>query len=135
MLVSKILGKAKKNSKSIFFMTVIVSATAHLSGSGAVSYLVILTACKPIYEQNGIPLTKLMCLSSLTFGVMNMLPWAGPCGRLAGALTIDAAAIWKRCIPSQLFGLVLLFLLRILWRMGRTKICRKREQEKRRKHY
>jgi citrate/H+ symporter, citMHS family len=120
MLVSKILGKAKKNSKSIFFMTVIVSATAHLSGSGAVSYLVILTACKPIYEQNGIPLTKLMCLSSLTFGVMNMLPWAGPCGRLAGALSIDTAAIWKRCIPSQFFGLVLLFFIAYIMANGQN---------------
>ena len=80
-------------------MTVFVSAIAHLSGSGAVSYLIVITTCKSIYNENKIPLTNLMCLSSLTFGVMNMLPWAGPCGRLAGVLNTDPVSIWRFVYP------------------------------------
>ena len=52
-----------------------------------------------------------MCLSSLTFGVVNMVPWAGPCGRVASALQLDAAEIWRKCIPSQLFGICLVLLI------------------------
>lgn len=90
----KMKERVKDNKAGIFFMTVFISVIAHLSGSGMVSYLIVITACRTLYEQKGIPLAKLMCLSSLTFGVVNMVPWAGPCGRVASALQLDAAEIW-----------------------------------------
>ena len=106
-IITKIAGRFHLTRKNIFLMTVFVSAIAHLSGSGAVSYLIVITTCKSIYNENKIPLTNLMCLSSLTFGVMNMLPWAGPCGRLAGVLNTDPISIWRLCIPSQIFGILM----------------------------
>lgn len=106
-IITKIAGRFHLTRKNIFLMTVFVSAIAHLSGSGAVSYLIVITTCKSIYNENKIPLTNLMCLSSLTFGVMNMLPWAGPCGRLAGVLNTDPVSIWRLCIPSQIFGILM----------------------------
>ena len=107
----KMKERVKDNKAGIFFMTVFISVIAHLSGSGMVSYLIVITACRTLYEQKGIPLAKLMCLSSLTFGVVNMVPWAGPCGRVASALQLDAAEIWRKCIPSQLFGICLVLLV------------------------
>lgn len=106
-IITKIAGRFHLTRKNIFLMTVFVSAIAHLSGSGAVSYLIVITTCKSIYNENKIPLTNLMCLSSLTFGVMNMLPWAGPSGRLAGVLNTDPVSIWRLCIPSQIFGILM----------------------------
>lgn len=114
VLAVKILKRVRKTKRNIFVITVVISVIAHLSGSGAVSYLVVITTCKKIYEENKIPLAKLMCLSSLTFGVMNMLPWAGPCGRLASVLGVDAASIWRLCIPSQIFGILMVFLIALV---------------------
>lgn len=107
----KMKEQVRDNLAGIFFMTVLVSAIAHLSGSGVVSYLIVMTACRTLYEQEGISLRKLMCLSSLTFGVVNMVPWAGPCGRVASALQLDAMEIWRKCIPSQIFGICLVLLV------------------------
>lgn len=107
VIITKTAGRFRPTRRNIFLMTVFVSTIAHLSGSGAVSYLIVITTCKRIYNENKISLTNLMCLSSLTFGVMNMLPWAGPCGRLAGVLNTDPVSIWRLCIPSQIFGILM----------------------------
>ena len=66
-IITKIAGRFHLTRKNIFLMTVFVSAIAHLSGSGAVSYLIVITTCKSIYNENKIPLTNLMCLSSFNF--------------------------------------------------------------------
>lgn len=107
----KLKRRMKDNERSIMILTVMVSVIAHLSGSGAVSYLITTNACRNMYERNRIPATKLMCLCSLTFGVMNMIPWGGPCGRLAAVLNVPSSEIWRYCIPSQLFGICVVFLI------------------------
>lgn len=113
-MTAKLLEKMRDKVSSVMSMTVLVSAAAHLCGSGAVSYLITTNALKPIYERKGIPMGRLMCLSSLTFGIMNMFPWAGPCGRLAGALGVLPNNIWRYCIPAQIAGLGMVF-----WIAGR----------------
>lgn len=112
-LIGRLLSRKGDDARSIMVITVLISAIGHLSGSGAVSYLLIIKSCRPIYEQKGIPLTQLMCLSSLTLGVMNMVPWAGPCGRIAGALQTGVIAIWRYCIPAQMIGLCVILLIAI----------------------
>ena len=39
-------------------------------------------------------------------GVMNIVPWGGPCGRTAAALEVSPNEIWAYCIPAQVFGIV-----------------------------
>lgn len=109
-----ILKRRMKNSvRSVMIFTVLISIIAHLSGSGVVSYLIVANACRDAYEKNGISTVKLMCLCSLTFGVMNMTPWSGPCGRLAAVLSVSPTAIWSYCIPAQLAGLGIVFAIAI----------------------
>ena len=66
-IITKIAGRFHLTRKNIFLMTVFVSAIAHLSGSGAVSYLIVITTCKSIYNENKIPLTNFLDLSSPYF--------------------------------------------------------------------
>lgn len=107
----KLKHKMKDNERSIMVLTVIISVIAHLSGSGAVSYLITTNACRNMYVRSRIPVTKLMCLCSLTFGVMNMIPWGGPCGRLAAVLNVPSSEIWRYCIPSQMFGICVVLVI------------------------
>lgn len=117
-LTGMLKRRVKRNVRSVMIFTVLISVIAHLSGSGAVSYLIVANACRDIYEKNNIPTVKLMCLCSLTFGVMNMTPWGGPCGRLAAALHTSPMDIWRYCIPAQLMGLGIILLLTVFLSRG-----------------
>lgn len=53
-------------------------------------------------------------LTTLTMGVMNIVPWGGPCGRTAAALEVGTSEIWRYCIPAQVVGIVLILGLCVL---------------------
>ena len=115
-------ARMKHSACSVMLFTVLISIIAHLSGSGAVSYLIVANACRDVYAKNNIPVVKLMCLCSLTFGIMNMTPWGGPCGRLAAVLRVSPAEIWSYCIPVQLAGLGMVFLIAVFMSKGTEEV-------------
>lgn len=41
----------------------------------------------PIYKKMKVRPIVLLSLTTLTMGVMNIVPWGGPCGRTAAAVT------------------------------------------------
>ena len=57
----------------------------------------------------------LMCLVSITAGVMNCLPWGGPCGRLAAGFNISATDILVAELPGMIIGLICCFLIALYY--------------------
>ena len=59
-----------------------------------------------IYKRLNMRPLVLMCLVSITAGVMNCLPWGGPCGRLAAGFNISATDIMVAELPGMIIGLI-----------------------------
>ena len=109
-IVNKVVGFAGNNVLILFWVTILIAFIGHLDGSGATTLLITIPPLLPIYRRLGIRPIVLLGITCLTMGVMNMVPWGGPCGRLATALEVGTADIWKYCIPAQAAGLVFITL-------------------------
>jgi len=104
-IINKLLKTTGSNVYGICILTVIISAIAHLDGSGASSFLIAIPALLPIYKTLGMRKTTLMTIVAISLGVMNLLPWGGPTLRAATIINTDANDIWLTLIPIQITGL------------------------------
>jgi CitMHS family citrate-Mg2+:H+ or citrate-Ca2+:H+ symporter len=102
--------------------TFVLAALVHLDGSGAVTFLVVVPAMRPLYERVGMDRRVLAATVALGAGVMNVLPWGGPTLRAAAALHVPVAALFRPLVPVQLVGLLFAFLLCVM--LGRRETRR-----------
>jgi CitMHS family citrate-Mg2+:H+ or citrate-Ca2+:H+ symporter len=89
--------------------TLLLAALVHLDGSGAVTFLVVVPAMRPLYERLGMSRLLLACAAALGAGVMNILPWGGPTLRAAAALRIPVTEVFNPLLPALAAGLVYAF--------------------------
>ena len=113
-IVGKVLKLVGNNVTLLMFATVLIAFIGHLDGSGATTLLIAIPPLLPIYKKMKVRPINLLCITTLTMGVMNIVPWGGPCGRTAAALEVGTSEIWTYCIPAQIFGLVLILGLCVL---------------------
>jgi CitMHS family citrate-Mg2+:H+ or citrate-Ca2+:H+ symporter len=76
-------------------------------GTAALALLVSLDGMRPLI---------LACVTMLSSGVMNILPWGGPTARAASALSIDVSTVFVPMIPSMVVGIV--WVLYVASRLG-----------------
>lgn len=110
-IVNKVVRFAGNNVLILFWVTILIAFIGHLDGSGATTLLITIPPLIPIYKRLGIRPIVLLGITCLTMGVMNMVPWGGPCGRLATALEVGTADIWKYCIPAQAAGIIFIVIM------------------------
>ena len=87
---------------------------AHLDGSGASTFLIVIPALLPIYEYLGMRKTSMLLITAAAMGVMNVIPWGGPTLRAASIIGTDPNLLWQQIIPIQIVGLFLALAL-ALW--------------------
>lgn len=107
-IVGKVIRYVGNNILLLMFATVLIAVIGHLDGSGATTLLITIPPLLPIYKKLNIRPVVLLGIACLTMGVMNIVPWGGPCGRTAAALEVGTNEIWKYCIPAQIFGIVVI---------------------------
>lgn len=91
----------------VTMVTTILTLIAHMDGSGASTFLIVIPAMLPIYQKMNIRATTLLRVMVLPMGIMNLMPWAGPTVRAATVLGVEASSLWQMIIPVQIFGVVL----------------------------
>ena len=114
VFVGKVLKLVGNNITLLMFATVLIAFIGHLDGSGATTLLICIPPLLPIYKKMNVRPINLLCITTLTMGVMNIVPWGGPCGRTAAALEVGTSEIWRYCIPAQVVGIVLILGLCVL---------------------
>ena len=114
VIVGKVLKLVGNNITLLMFATVLIAFIGHLDGSGATTLLICIPTLLPIYKKMNVRPINLLCITTLTMGVMNIVPWGGPCGRTAAALEVGTSEIWRYCIPAQVVGIVLILGLCVL---------------------
>ena len=114
----RIVGKMMLGAKSVTavcILTVLATMIGHSDGSGATTYLIVIPPFLMIYKKLNMRPLILMCLVSITAGVMNCLPWGGPCGRLAAGFGISATDNLIAELPGMIIGLICCFLIALYY--------------------
>lgn len=107
-IVNGVLKLVGTNILLLMLATVLIALIGHLDGSGATTLLITIPPLLPIYKKMKVRPIILLSITCLTMGVMNIVPWGGPCGRTAAALEVGTSDIWKYCIPAQVVGILLI---------------------------
>lgn len=110
-IINRLLKIAGNDPVKIAIATAILAMMIHLDGSGAVTFLVVLPAMVPIYDQLGMRRITLACIVALAAGTMNILPWGGPTIRAATALNVSVTKLFNPILVPFLFGLVTVLLI------------------------
>ncbi|MFK3937674.1 CitMHS family transporter [Alkalihalobacillus sp. NPDC078783] len=112
-LISGLIKVSKGNVVTVAACTAIVGAVAHLDGAGATTFLFTIPALLPLYKKLHMSRYLLLLIIATSASVMNMVPWAGPTGRVASVIGGQASDVWRPLIPIQIIGLVMIILLAI----------------------
>lgn len=105
-IIQHLLKIAANDPVKIALATAVLSMLVHLDGSGAVTFLVVVPAMVPIYDQMGMKRINLACIVALAAGTMNILPWGGPTIRAASALNVSVTELFNPILIPFLFGLI-----------------------------
>lgn len=108
-IIDRLLKIAGNDPIKIALATAVLAMLVHLDGSGAVTFLVVIPALAPIYDQLGMKRITLACIVSLSAGTMNMVPWGGPTIRAATALNVSVTELFNPMFIPLLTGLATVF--------------------------
>lgn len=100
----------------------VLGVLAHLDGSGASTFLLVIPAMLPLYQRLDMDRRVLACVVALAAGVMNMLPWGGPLLRAAAALHVSVSDLFLPLIPVAATGVA--FVFTAAWWLGRREAGR-----------
>lgn len=104
-IVNKIVGIVGSNPVKVCIGTYVITMFAHLDGSGAATFLIVIPALLPIYEKLKMDRRILATIVALGAGTMNMLPWGGPTLRAATSLDIPVMDLFNPMIVPQIAGM------------------------------
>lgn len=110
-IISNLLKLAGHDPVKIALATSVLAMLIHLDGSGAVTFLVVIPALAPIYDQMGMKRITLACIVALSAGTMNMVPWGGPTIRAATALNVPVTDLFNPMVIPLLIGLASVFVI------------------------
>lgn len=108
-IIDRLLKIAGNDPIKIALATAVLAMLVHLDGSGAVTFLVVIPALAPIYDQLGMKRITLACIVALSAGTMNMVPWGGPTIRAATALNVPVTELFNPMVIPLLTGLGTVF--------------------------
>jgi CitMHS family citrate-Mg2+:H+ or citrate-Ca2+:H+ symporter len=106
--INRLIHLTKGNVVGVCIVTVLVGTIAHLDGSGASTFLIAIPPLLPLYRRLKMDPYLLVLLVGTAAAVVNMVPWAGPLGRVAVVLKANPTDLWRPLIPLQVIALVLL---------------------------
>lgn len=114
-IVRAIVRVVGHDPRRIVVGTALIALVSHLSGSGAVSFLITVTAMLPLYSRLGLDRRILACAAAMGAGV-NILPWSGVTLRAAAVLEISPADLFRPLIIPEAAGTI--FVLAVSWWLG-----------------
>ena len=99
-IINFLIKRAGKNVATIFIAIVLTTFVAHLDGSGATTFLIVVPAFLPICKRMGVRPQALLGAMCGAYGVMNLVPWGGPTMRAASVVGVEAGDLYGFMIPG-----------------------------------
>ncbi len=108
-VINFLTKKGGKKNWMIFVSVLLVTFVAHLDGSGATTFLIVVPAFITIFRRLGYRREALLCLMCVPYAVMNLVPWGGPTMRAATVAHVETADLYNFIIPGVAVIAVLAF--------------------------
>lgn len=121
-IISALTKKAGGKVGMVVIALLLTTFVAHLDGSGATTFLIVVPAFLPIFRRLGLRRESLLAMMCGPYAVMNILPWGGPTMRAATVAGIETGDMYAFIIPGVVLLAVLAFVnagLITRWELGR----------------
>ncbi|EAX48318.1 citrate/H+ symporter, CitMHS family [Thermosinus carboxydivorans Nor1] len=105
-LINKILKVTHGDPLKVIVGTALLAGIVSLDGDGATTYMIVTSAMLAVHKRIGINPIILPTVAIMQNGVMNILPWGGPTGRVMSALGLDASQVFVPMIPGMVVGTI-----------------------------
>ncbi len=99
-IINFLIKRAGKSITTIFIAILLTTFVAHLDGSGATTFLIVVPAFLPICKRVGIRPQALLGAMCGGYGVMNLVPWGGPTMRASSVAGLEAGDLYSFIIPG-----------------------------------
>lgn len=106
-IINFLIKRTGKSITTVLVAVLLTTFVAHLDGSGATTFLIVVPAFLPICKKVGIRPQALLAAMCGGYGVMNLVPWGGPTMRAASVANVEVGDLYSFMIP----GVVCLVLL------------------------
>lgn len=119
-VIRALTPKGKANVFLILLSALAVTYVGHLDGSGATTWMIVLTAFLPLADRVGIRRPALLCVAASGMTAANLVPWGGPTMRAAAVLEMDVNALFTYILPALavMVGLSVL----TVWMLARAEV-------------
>jgi len=119
-IINFLIRRVGKSVTAVMFAIVITTFVAHLDGSGATTFLIVVPAFLPICKKLKVRPEALLGTMCGMYGVMNLVPWGGPTMRAATVIGIEVSALYKFIMPSII--VLALTAFGIAWLIARIEV-------------
>ncbi|SMC78988.1 CitMHS family transporter [Sporomusa malonica] len=115
-LINRILKAVKGDPMKVVVGTAVLAGIVSLDGDGSTTYMITCSAMLAVHRRIGIHPMVLPAMAIMQNGVMNILPWGGPTGRVMSALSLEASDVFVPLIPAMIAGTI--WVLFVAYRIG-----------------
>lgn len=109
-IINALTKRTGKNIWMVVIALLLTTFVAHLDGSGATTFLIVVPAFLPIFKRLGMRKEALLAMMCGPYAVMNILPWGGPTMRAATVAEVETSDLYAFIIPGVLCLIVCAFL-------------------------
>ena len=113
-IIDFLIKRTGKSITTVLIAVLLTTFVAHLDGSGATTFLIVVPAFLPICKKMKIRPQALLAAMCGGYGVMNLVPWGGPTMRAASVANVEVGDLYSFMIPGVIclvlvaFGIVLI---------------------------
>lgn len=109
-IINFLTNKAGNKAGMIVIAIILTTFVAHLDGSGATTFLIVVPAFLPIIKRLGFRKEALLAIICGPYAVMNIVPWGGPTMRAATVAGVETGDLYAFIIPGVVCLVLLAFL-------------------------
>lgn len=110
-IINFLIKRTGKGLTTIFLAIVLTTFVAHLDGSGATTFLIVVPAFLPICKKVGIRPQALLGAMCGAYATMNIVPWGGPTMRAASVAGIEAGDLYAFIGPGVVAIALMAFII------------------------
>lgn len=109
--IIKFLTTRASNKRWMIVAAIILTTfVAHLDGSGATTFLIVVPAFLPIIKRMGFRKEALLAIMCGPYAVMNIVPWGGPTMRAATVAGVETGDLYAFILPGVVCLILCAFL-------------------------
>lgn len=128
-IINFLTKKAGKSRMMIVAAIILTTFVAHLDGSGATTFLIVVPAFLPIIKRLGFRKEALLAIMCGPYAVMNIVPWGGPTMRAATVAEVETGDLYSFIIPGVVVLVILAFVNGFLVNLNEVRHGLKPESE------